>query len=98
MLTTNNDAFFHFWLSENLLIYQGVWKYEDRCLQNFLPLFVSLLTALIVQNCHILSGICIIFWKRRLGPNLKRFQYQIFTPMKIWEKQLLSKAKLGQKP
>ena len=39
--------------------------------------FLSLLTALIVKNSHILAGIYFIFLKKRRRPNLKCFQYQI---------------------
>ena len=40
--------------------------YELDCLQNILFLFMSLLTALIVKNGHILSGIYFIFLKNVL--------------------------------
>ena len=58
--------------------YQKLWKYyEHDCLQNFLLLFMFLLTALIVKNIHILAGIYFIFLKNRPRPNLKGFQYLI---------------------
>ena len=44
---------------------------------NFFLLFMSLLTAHIVNNSHILAGIYFIFLKKRPRPNLKVFQYQI---------------------
>ena len=40
---------------------------------------MSLLTALIVKNSHILAGIYFIFLKKRPRPNLKGFQYQTWT-------------------
>ena len=43
-------------MKENLLNYQKVSKYyEHGCLQNFILLFMSLLTTLIVKNSHILA-------------------------------------------
>ena len=42
---------------------------------------MSLLTALIVKNSHILAGIYFIFLNV-LRPNLKGFQCQIWTSMK----------------
>ena len=40
---------------ENLLNYQEVSKYyEQDCLKNFVLLFMSLLTTLIVKDSHIL--------------------------------------------
>ena len=36
--------------------------------------FLSLLTAVIIQNSHILAGIYFIFLKRRRGPN-EGYQY-----------------------
>ena len=44
---------------------------EHEILQNFLLLFMSLLTALIVKNSHILAGIYFLFLKKRPRPNLK---------------------------
>ena len=47
---------------ENLLNHQKFSKfYEHDCLQNLIFLFMSLLTALIVKNNHILSEIYFIF-------------------------------------
>ena len=39
--------------------------YEHNYLQNFLLLFMSLLTALIVKNSHILAGVYFIFVKKQ---------------------------------
>ena len=44
---------------------------------------MSLVTALIVKNSNILAEIYFIFLKKRLSPNLKDFQYQIWTSEKI---------------
>ena len=40
--------------------------YENGCLQNFLLLFVSLLTAAIIKNSHIYARIYFIFLKSLL--------------------------------
>ena len=56
--------------------------YEHDCLKKFLLHFVSLLTALILKNCHILAGVHCIFIKQCPRSNLKGFQYQIWTPVK----------------
>ena len=40
---------------------------------------MSLLTALIVQNRHILAGIYFVFLEKSPGPNLEGFQYEIWT-------------------
>ena len=47
---------------------------------------MSLLTALIVKNRAFLAGIYFIFLKKRPGPNLKVFRYQILTSVKKLEK------------
>ena len=50
MLISNHRATFHLWRKENLLRHQKVLNYyENDCLQNFLLLFVSLLTGLYKQ-------------------------------------------------
>ena len=50
MFITNNHASFHLWLKESLVKHQKVSKYyENDYLQNFLLLFISLLTAPIVK-------------------------------------------------
>ena len=54
---------------------------HDR-LKNFLLHFVSLLTVLDVKNSHILFRIYTIFLKKRPTPNLKGFQYQVWTSVK----------------
>ena len=53
---------------------------------------MSLLTALIVKNSHILAGICFIFLKRYRILNLKNFQYQIWVSVTRSGKYLLSKS------
>ena len=55
---------------------------KKSSLQNLLSLFMSLLTALIVKNSHILTGIYFIFLKKLRRPNLKGFEYQIWTLVK----------------
>ena len=47
-------------------------KYHGHgCLQNFILLFMSLLTAPFVKNSHIFAGIYFIFRKQRARPNWK---------------------------
>ena len=43
---------------------------------------MSLLTAFIVRNSDILAGIYFIFLRKGPRPNLKSFQYQIWTLVK----------------
>ena len=65
MLNINNHASFHLWWKKNLVNYQNVSKYfEHSCLEHFLSVFMSLLTALIVKNSHILPGIFLILLKK----------------------------------
>ena len=45
---------------------------------------MSLLTALIVKHSLISARICLLFPKNCLRPNLKGFQYQIWTSVKDW--------------
>ena len=50
MFISNHRATFHLWRKENLLRHQKVLNYyENDCLQNFLLIFVSLLTGLYKQ-------------------------------------------------
>ena len=50
MFISNHRATFHLWRKEHLLRHQKVLNYyENDCLQNFLLLFVSLLTGLYKQ-------------------------------------------------
>ena len=47
----NNRASFHFWGKQNLVKQQKVLKYyENDCLQNFVLLFMSVLTVPIVKK------------------------------------------------
>ena len=52
---------------------------------------MSLLIVLIFKNSHILGEIYSIVLKICPIPNLKGFQYQIWTSVKVSKKQLLSK-------
>ena len=56
---------------------------------------MSLLTGPIVKNSHILAEIYFIVLKKYSGPNLKVFQYRIWTSGKRSEKELSSKAKFS---
>ena len=54
MFISHNRASFHLRWKENLVEHQKVSKYyENDCLQNFLFLFMSLLTAPISKNSHV---------------------------------------------
>ena len=80
---TNNHASFHLCWTENLLNHEKVSKYyEYDCLQNFILLFIPLLTTLIVKNSLILAGIFFVFLQKRVRLSLKGFQYQIWTSVK----------------
>ena len=83
-LITNNPASFHLWWKENLLSQQKVSKhYELDC--KILFCFLCLLTALIVNNSHILAGLHFIFLKEHPRPNLKPYHYPIWTLVNISE-------------
>ena len=89
---TSNYSSFHLWWKKNLLNYQKVSKYyEHDCLQNFILLFMSLLTALIVKNSHILAWSW-LFQKKCHRSNLKGFQYQIWKSVKRSGKWLSRKT------
>ena len=67
MFITPNHASFHLWCIENLVKYQKISKYyATDCLQTFILLFMFLLTAPIVKNSNILTGIYFIFLKNVL--------------------------------
>ena len=70
MFITNNRVSLHLWCKENLLKHQNVSKSHD-CMQNFLLLSMSLLTAPIVENAYTLTETYFIFLKKRPRPNLK---------------------------
>ena len=55
---------------------------------------MSLLKATIVKNSHSFGPIYIIFLKQRPEPDLKVFQYRIWTSVKGSEKYLSSKRKI----
>ena len=64
MFINNNRTSFHLWWKGNLIKHQKVSKYyENDCLWNFISLFMSLLSALIVKNRYVLIGIYFIFLK-----------------------------------
>ena len=55
MYISNNPTLCHLLLKENLLKHRRVWKfYENDCLQSFLLLFMSSITAKLFRNSHIL--------------------------------------------
>ena len=57
---------------------------------------MSLLTALIVQNSHILAGKYLVSDKKRIRPHLKGFQYQIWTSVKRLESSCQGRQTLAQ--
>ena len=64
MFINNNRSSFHLWWKENLIKHHTVSKYyENDCLQNFILLFMSLLTAKFVKTCHIWATNKFIFLK-----------------------------------
>ena len=71
---TNNHVSFHLRWKELLLKYQKLSKYYDHvCLQNFLFLFLNLVTAPIVKSSHILANFFLPFWKNFLDQTQKSF-------------------------
>ena len=67
-------ASFHFLWKENYVKHQKFSKfYNHDSLQNFLSLFMSLLTTPIVKNSHILAGVYFIFLKNILDQSSKSF-------------------------
>ena len=56
---------------------------------------MSLLTVPIVKNSHILSGIYLIFFKKRSRPDFKVFRWRISTSVKRSEKKLKSKTEFS---
>ena len=64
MFISNNRLSFHLWRKENLVKHRKVSKYyETDCLQNFLLLFMFLLTTKFVKNSHIQARVFFIFLK-----------------------------------
>ena len=65
---------FHLWWKENLIKHLKVSKYYEKdCLQNFLLLFLLLLTAKLVKNGHIQARIYVIFLKNALKQTWNSF-------------------------
>ena len=57
-MSNNNRISFHWWQKEDVVNHEEVSKYyENDCLQHFLLLFMSLLTAIIVKNSRISARI-----------------------------------------
>ena len=79
----NNQASFHLQWKENLLNNQKASEYyEHGSLQNFILLFMSLLTHSVVKSSHISARIYFVALKECTRPNLKDFRYQIWTSVK----------------
>ena len=67
---SNNRPSFHLWRRKNLVKHEKVSKYyENDCLQNFLSLFMSLLTAKFVRNSHTDARIYFFFLKNVVRKN-----------------------------
>ena len=73
MFITNNHASFN--------LKKRSKYYVHDYLQNFILLFMFLLTAPIVKNSHFGWNLLYLS-KKRPGPNLKAFRYQIWTSMR----------------
>ena len=87
MFINKNHASFHLWWKEDLVKHQKVSKYYDHhCQKNILLFFMSLSTALIVKNIHILIGIYLVFLEKHLR--------QILNSILI--RNLVLKEKIGK--
>ena len=78
MFITNNPTWFHLYRKENLV--------------KLYFIFLSLFSAPIAKTSHIFAGIFFILLKKGPRPNLKGFQYQIWSSAKRSEKLLSSKT------
>ena len=82
-MSNNNRISFHWWQKEDVVNHQKVSKYyENDCLQHFLLLFMSLLTAIIVKNSHISARIWFIFPKNVLKQTWKSFSIKFQSQLK----------------
>ena len=66
MFTTNDHASFHFWWNGDMVKHQQVLKYYDHDCQQIFFFFMSLLTASIVKNSHVLAEINFVFLKNAI--------------------------------
>ena len=80
MFTTYNHASFHLLWKEKLLKY-----YVHHCLQNFLLLSMSLLTASIVEKSNFLAEIYLIFLKNVLDQTWKSSDAKFWSHWKDWK-------------
>ena len=80
-------SFFYLWWKDNLVKRQKVSKYyEIDCHENFLLLFMFLLTVPIAKNCHIWVEMHFIFLKSMLKQTWKSFNTN------FWPEQFLFKT------
>ena len=80
MFISYNRESLNLWPKENLVKHQKVLKYyENDCLQNFLLIFMSLLTATFVKNNHIWARMYFIFLKMVLNQCLNCFNTKFET-------------------
>ena len=78
MFTNKNHTLFYLWWKESLVINKKIFNYHDHgCLQNVLLLFISLLTAPIVKNSHILAETYFNFAKKKKNvPDVTRKSFK----------------------
>ena len=78
---------FHLWLKQSWLNHQKILKFNAHyCLQNFILLSMSLLTALIVKNTYILPGLCSILLENVLDQTRKAFNTKFGSQWKDRER------------
>ena len=88
----NNQTSFHLWWKKDLVKHQKVSiYYHHDCLQNFILLFMSILTAPVVEKSFFGWNLLYLS-KKGPRPNLKSFQYRIWTSGKISKTQLSCKT------
>ena len=96
MLISNNRTSFHLWWKENLVKHWKVSKYyETDCLQNFLSLFMFLLTAKSVKKSHILARMFFIFLKKVLKQTWNSFSTKFQPQWKDWKSSYQARQILG---
>ena len=86
MFVSNNRALLRLWGKESLVKHQKVSKcYENDCLQNFLLLFMFLLTAKFAENSHIFARIYLNSLTNVVTEIWNRFNTKIQLRWKDWK-------------
>ena len=86
MFISNDCPSFHLWWKKNLVKHWKVSKYyETDYLENFLLLFMFLLTSKFVRNSHIEVRIFFIFLKNILKQTSNSFNTKFQPPWKDWK-------------